>query len=215
MTTRRIGRLEYDRHTRISKWMTMVLRHRAPQMGLDMDSQGSVDIESMVTISPGFLTWEIRDVVANSQKGRFALNADETRVRAVSSHSAAVAVVMQGGRIASNVARRVDASSAENLPYVVFHGTFQSCMQSIWRDGLQRMGRETLHFSRTVSGTRSSSDVIIEIRVSDLLDRSFELLESENGVFLSYQDVPSKLFHRVLEYQSGRWIETWRAEWAR
>lgn len=223
------ARMPRDRHERVSKWMTMALRHRAHLIGLDMDENGSVDLVQLSAVSPRFSVAEIQEVVETSDKGRFQILAG--RVRALSGHStemteefrsrrraaAGPGVAADGASTVTEMfAPPVGPDDAQNLPFVLMHGTIRGRADSIWERGVLPMDREAVHLTDKHDFLRVYNDMIIEVRVADLLDCStLTLRRARNGVFLVCEPIPPSLFYRILEKKGGMWETTWTARWAR
>ena len=200
-----IGSLDCNRHVRISKWLTMILRHRALEMKLEMQGDGSINIEDVVRASPKFALWEIKDVVNNSEKNRFKMNADETRIKAVNGCS------IKENRIRNSMVYKISCEDSQKLPYVLLHGIHSSRLEGVWYNGVLPIEENGVHF--VINPLRiNKGDAIIEVRTSDLLDRGFELFEYETGVFYCYNKaVPTSIFHKVLQWKWNKWCEIWRA----
>ena len=78
-------------HVRISKLLALALRHEPTALGLSLDARGWASVDDVLrglgdrglTISEE----ELEQVVAASDKQRFALSADGARIRANQGHS--------------------------------------------------------------------------------------------------------------------------------
>ena len=82
----------------ISKFLSFILRHHPEQIGITLDKDGWVDIDTLLTQvnhpERGFtgnpLTHEVLlEVVENNDKKRFTLSEDGKRIRAAQGHSTA------------------------------------------------------------------------------------------------------------------------------
>ncbi len=80
--------------TRLSKFLSLVLRHRPDDYGLSMDERGGVDLQDLidVLVAEDILAEEaeesLRDLVDGSERRRFAI--ENGRMRALYGHSARV-----------------------------------------------------------------------------------------------------------------------------
>lgn len=80
--------------TKTSKFLSLILRHKPESIGLQLDASGWADIGELilkarkagVDLTPG----KIASVVATSDKRRFILNDDGSRIRANQGHSISV-----------------------------------------------------------------------------------------------------------------------------
>jgi putative RNA 2'-phosphotransferase len=75
------------RLTRISKFLTFVLRHQPESIGLQRDSDGWVDVHQLVTNAnehgKSLSLAQIHDVIAASEVKRFAIHEDGQRIRVI------------------------------------------------------------------------------------------------------------------------------------
>ena len=90
-----------------SRFLSLILRHDPEAIGMTLNQQGWADIDDILAKAPGQITRdEILQIVATSDKQRFALSPDQTRIRANQGHSV-----------------KVDLGLAPILPKtVLFHG---------------------------------------------------------------------------------------------
>jgi putative RNA 2'-phosphotransferase len=78
----------------ISKFLSLVLRHKSETIGISLDDQGWTDVDILLhklnelghAITPEIL----EHVVKTNSKGRFAFNTDHTKIRANQGHSVEV-----------------------------------------------------------------------------------------------------------------------------
>src|SRR4051812_26237892 len=81
-------------HIRISKFLSLVLRHEPQKAGLTLDSAGWVDVDTLLrgctAAGVPITRAELDAVVAQSDKQRFAFSEDRTRIRANQGHSVEV-----------------------------------------------------------------------------------------------------------------------------
>ena len=77
--------------TRISKFLSLVLRHQPETISLKLDKNGWTDVDDLISRmnQNGFsVTKEILQVVVSTNnKSRFAYNEDQTKIRASQGHS--------------------------------------------------------------------------------------------------------------------------------
>ena len=77
----------------VSKFLSYVLRHEPHAIGLQLDSEGWADVESLIagaakngrTLDIGL----VQAIVSSSDKKRFSISDDGLRIRAVQGHSSA------------------------------------------------------------------------------------------------------------------------------
>lgn len=116
--------------TRISKFLSLVLRHQPEIVNLQLDENGwaSVDdlLQKIKAKGFGLDKAGLRHVVDTNNKKRFAFNEDGTKIRASQGHSVAVNLGYE----------------AMTPPPVLYHGTAQQNIASIIEHGLQKKSRQ-------------------------------------------------------------------------
>lgn len=164
---------------RVSRRISMVLRHRPESAGLTLDANGWVpvaDLLAALSLSRG----ELDVIVEHNDKSRFAVarRADGSEwIRASQGHSRKVRVDL-------------DLPSAEP-PAVLLHGTPRENLASILRDGLRPGRRHHVHLSRDVPtamavGRRRSADVVVlEVAAAAMAAAGHLFHRSDNGVWLT------------------------------
>src|SRR5579872_4378588 len=80
--------------THISKFLSLVLRHEPGKIGLSLDSSGWTPVDDLLAKCNAsgvkISSEELSEVVATSDKKRFALSEDGKRIRANQGHSVPV-----------------------------------------------------------------------------------------------------------------------------
>jgi putative RNA 2'-phosphotransferase len=173
-------------HVRISKFLSLVLRHEPEKAGLSLDSAGWVDVDALLLgcASAGVrCTREELDlVVAQNDKQRFAFSPDRRRIRANQGHSVEV---------------DLDYASAVP-PEFLFHGTADRFLDSIKAKGLVKAQRHHVHLSanRLVAievGRRHGRPVIVRVAAGTMHRAGCEFFLSANGVWLTASVPPQHL----------------------
>jgi len=172
-----------------SRALSYWLRHAPDAGNLSLDSAGWVDTKDVLGALDRAGLPNTHDdltrVVAESDKNRFELSLDGTRIRARQGHSIAV-----------------DAGWVEAIPpATLYHGTVERFIASIMREGLIAKSRHHVHLSKDaetarIVGRRRGAPTILEIDAEGLTRAGFRLLLSSNGVWL-VDSVPSE-YLRVL-----------------
>jgi putative RNA 2'-phosphotransferase len=172
---------------KISRRISMVLRHRPETAGLTLDANGWVPVADLLAaLRISRATLDV--VVAGNDKSRFSVAAGPDgveRIRANQGHS-----------------RRVDVDLGlppADPPARLFHGTPRQNFDSIMRDGLRPGSRHHVHLSsdiRTASvvgGRRSMDVVIFEVDAAAMAAAGHVFHRSDNGVWLTAQVPPCHL----------------------
>ncbi|HEX2605737.1 MAG TPA: RNA 2'-phosphotransferase [Flavisolibacter sp.] len=162
----------------VSKLMSLALRHQPEVMGLSLDKEGWVEVQSLLSglHSKGFLVdkEQLELLVATNSKKRFAFNEDHTRIRASQGHSLEVDLQLE----------------PKQPPALLFHGTAEKNRASILMQGLQKQSRQQVHLSsdretaRTV-GSRHGRPIVLEVAAAAMQEKGYVFYRSANGVWLT------------------------------
>ena len=159
---------------KVSKFLSLLLRHKPEIIGLKLDENGWANIDELIEKSKDIeLTRALIDeVVADNDKQRFILEGN--RIRANQGHSI-----------------RVDMEfKAVTPPNTLFHGTATRFLESIMETGLSKQKRQYVHLSKdietaTAVGKRHGKVVILEVDAKKMFEEGYEFYLSENGVWLT------------------------------
>lgn len=175
--------------TSISKFLSLVLRHQPEKIGLALDASGwaRVDdlLQKMEAAGQPLSREALRELVNASDKKRFALNDDETLIRANQGHSIDVDLDLP----------------VITPPAVLYHGTASRFVESILSGGLDRRARHHVHLTEDVStalavGTRYGDPVLLRIDAARMASLGHQFRCSANGVWL-VESVPPEFIERV------------------
>ncbi len=163
---------------KISKFLSLVLRHQPESLGITLDPQGWTEVKALVAKMrpkfPGIDKATLDYVVENNNKKRFSYNKDQTMIRASQGHSVTV-----------------ELDYAPTLPpETLYHGTVPQFLDAIRTDGLLKMSRHQVHLSRDIDtaanvGSRRGEAVILKVRAGEMHRDGFDFFVSENGVWLT------------------------------
>ena len=170
----------------VSKFLSLVLRHSPETIGLKLDENGWADVDELIIKcnnrgSQNQMTAELLGyVVENNDKKRFAFNEDKTKIRASQGHSISV---------------ELNLTEAEPSEFL-YHGTIEKFMESIRKEGLQKMARQHVHLSKDREtaikvGSRRGVSQILKIKSGEMYKDGFLFYLSENNVWLT-DEVPAK-----------------------
>lgn len=173
---------------RISKFISLILRHKPEEIGLTLDEYGYVNTSDLikglnrkgyrVTIS------DIERIVEDDDKQRYSFNEDKTKIKANQGHSIAVNLELQD----------------IEPPKVLYHGTATRFSESICKEGIKKQGRQYVHLSSDVEtatkvGKRHGELVIFKINSEQMYKDGYKFFLSENKVWLT-DYVPIKYFSK-------------------
>ncbi|NRB51557.1 MAG: RNA 2'-phosphotransferase [Saprospiraceae bacterium] len=174
---------------RISKFLSLVLRHKPEALPIELDKQGWADLDEIIEKMQrkGMEVDEsiIQSVVANNDKQRFRLDLPNRRIRANQGHSI-------------NIDLALDPSVP---PAVLFHGTATRFIDSIMEKGLIRGSRQHVHLSldivtATKVGSRHGKPTILAVDAQTMHQQGYKFFVSENGVWLT-EHVPVDFLSRA------------------
>lgn len=123
------------RLVRLSKLMSLLLRHRPAEHGLVLDPEGFTPLDELLEVLgrelPGTTRNDVEAVVATVEADKQRFTIADGAIRANYGHSLA-------GRI---------AQEAATPPDVLFHGTNEAALATILADGLRPMRRQYVHLT--------------------------------------------------------------------
>jgi putative RNA 2'-phosphotransferase len=170
--------MDTNRLTRISRFLSLVLRHEPQNIGITLDTAGWVDVrtllDAMATHGNPIGEAELREVVHTNDKKRFAFSEDGQRIRASQGHSVPVDL----------------GYSPATPPAVLYHGTVDQFLVSIRQTGLKPGQRHHVHLSPDEPtaikvGQRRGKPVILRIDAARMHADGHSFLQSANGVWLT------------------------------
>ena len=171
---------------RISKFLSLVLRHQPETLGVTLDENGWTDVGTLLEKldQKGYAIDldQLRYVVETNNKKRFAFNDDETQIRANQGHSV-----------------EVDLGYVEKVPPLfLYHGTATRFLEAIKANGLKKMNRHHVHLSADKQtainvGSRHGKPVVLVVRAGDMAAAGYAFYQSDNGVWLT-DNVPAAYF---------------------
>jgi putative RNA 2'-phosphotransferase len=165
------------RSIKISKFLSKHLRHQPERLGLTLAPGGWVTVEDLLTACARnqfpITRDELETVVRTSDKQRFAFDPTGTLLRANQGHSVEVDLELE----------------PTEPPAVLYHGTGETNVASILRDGLLKMSRHHVHLSADVDtpakvGARHGKPVILLVDAAGMREAGHTFYLSANGVWL-------------------------------
>ena len=171
--------------TRISKYISLVLRHHPEAAGVTLDSHGWADVEELIAgVNRKYPIdrAELERIVADDKKGRYSFSPDGKRIRANQGHSIDVDVELE----------------EKEPPEVLYHGTADRFAASIERKGLKPQGRLYVHLSPVektarIVGQRHGRPIIFTVKAGEMFRAGHKFYLSVNGVWLVEKVPPEYL----------------------
>jgi putative RNA 2'-phosphotransferase len=179
-----------SKDTRISKWLSLVLRHKPEEANLTLDENGwtsTVELVKAMSLKyPGTTKEDFVRIVTECPKQRYAFNDIGTKVRANQGHSV-----------------DIDLKLEPSVPLnpILYHGTATRFMDSIRAKGLIPGSRKQVHLSYDHDtavnvGSRHGTPVILEIDAAQMIKDGYLFYRADNGVWLT-DSVPWKYVLRM------------------
>ena len=168
--------------TKLSKFLSLVLRHRPEVIGITLDAGGWADVDELIAAAARagkpITREDIEKIMARRGKRRFAWNEDKTKIRAEYGHSIEVDL----------------GYKSATPPEKLFHGTAQRFVESIRQEGLRAKGRKHVHLSSTVEtavtvGRRHGRPVVLVIKAGKMHEDGHEFYHPNDDIWLT-KEVP-------------------------
>jgi putative RNA 2'-phosphotransferase len=162
---------------RLSRLMSLVLRHKPEELKLKLDSSGWVTIEALLQglkLKGWYITTDtIMQVVEENDKKRFETKEFGKYIRASQGHS----VEVELGYVNTEP------------PEYLYHGTATTNLQSIFSKGLVPGKRQHVHLSSSVEtatkvGSRHGKPIVLKIPAKALFDAGVVFHHTPNDVWL-------------------------------
>lgn len=164
--------------TKLSKFISLILRHKPEEIGITLDKHGWANVNDLITginnsgrkIDMAIL----EEIVRTDDKGRYSFNEDKTLIRANQGHSVPVDVELKEC----------------TPPDVLYHGTAEKYLYSIRREGIKSMSRLYVHLSSDYEtavkvGSRHGNYVVLVVDAKKMATDGIGFYLSENGVWLT------------------------------
>jgi len=149
--------------TKLSKRLSLILRHKPETVGVTLDSAGWVSIDVLLKALKNnghkVSREEFQDVVDTNNKKRFCIEGN--KIRASQGHS----IPIDLGYLPATP------------PDILYHGTVQNFMDPIFNIGLIKGERHQVHLSKDVEiatsvGSRHGKPVLLQVRSGDMVVRT-------------------------------------------
>lgn len=163
---------------RVSKLMSLILRHKPETINAELDVNGWLSIDELVNgINKKGIRLDkigLKKVVELNDKKRFIISPDELLIRANQGHSIHVDLELK----------------ALEPPKILYHGTVEKFLQTIEKEGLSRMNRQHVHLSADREtavkvGSRRGNPIILVVKAEEMHKDGITFYQSENGVWLT------------------------------
>lgn len=163
--------------TKISKYISLILRHKPEEIGLELDEHGYLNVSDLINgINRSWKDFNIDDlerIVREDSKQRYSFNEDKSKIRANQGHSISVDLELQPIK----------------PPNKLYHGTGRKYLDSILKNGLIKKERQYVHLSEDIEtasiiGKRHGELVVLEIDSESMFNKGIKFYLSKNNVWL-------------------------------
>lgn len=164
--------------TNLSKFLSLVLRHKPETIGITLDEQGWVPVDELLNklnADGRAVTFPILQyIVDTNAKKRFAFDDNKLKIRASQGHSVEVELGYE----------------PQTPPDVLYHGTGAQSVESIMQSGLEKRSRQHVHLSSNVDtainvGGRHGKPVVLTVMAGEMHQQGYRFYLSENKVWLT------------------------------
>lgn len=176
--------------TDISRYISLILRHKPEVIGIKLDEHGWADVQQLISgikksRNKSFNMVMLELIVQTDNKQRYSFNDDKTLIRANQGHSVKVDVELE----------------EKTPPEFLYHGTGEKYVQSIDSVGLIPKGRLYVHLSKDEGtalnvGKRHGKPVIYKVLSGQMSKDGFRFYLSKNGVWL-IKEVPVRYLQKI------------------
>ena len=174
-------------YTNLSKFLSMILRHKPEVIKIKLDERGWANVDELIRkmSKEKHITKDILEyIVEHDDKQRYSFNDDKTLIRANQGHSIKVDVELE----------------EKEPPDILYHGTATKFVEGIEKEGLKHQNRLYVHLSKDIDtatkvGLRHGELVIYEVKAKEMFNDGFKFFISANGVWLT-DHVPVKYLRR-------------------
>lgn len=138
------------------------------------DKHGWREVDDLIK-NHGYTKEMLEDIVETNSKKRYEFSEDRKRIRARQGHSV-----------------NVDVELEEKLPPdILYHGTVESVVPSIKKEGIKKQSRLHVHLSAdvatavTVGARRNGKNVVLSVDTKKMREDGIKFYQSRNGVWLT------------------------------
>lgn len=169
---------KYDPDTRLSKFISLVLRHKPEAAGITLDRYGWAEVNALLSgcnaAGKPIDMETLERIVRTDEKGRYSFSDDHTRIRANQGHSIPIDLGL----------------TPQIPPAELYHGTATGFLNAIRAEGIRKGRRQYVHISRDVEtavkvGRRHGKPAVLVLDTGRMAEDGVVFYLSENKVWLT------------------------------
>ena len=169
--------------TRLSKFISLILRHQPQVIGITLDEHGWADVGELLEgiRKTRYIDMEmLEEIVRSDEKQRYSFSENKALIRANQGHSIPVDVELR----------------EEKPPRYLYHGTATRFLPAIQGEGIRRMGRQYVHLSGDFEtamavGKRHGIPVVITIDAAAMARDGVTFYILERYELVPYSGTPA------------------------
>lgn len=163
---------------RISKFLSLILRHDPDKIGLELDEQGWANVKDLIDKCKKhryhFSMEDLIEIVETNDKQRYSFNEKRNKIRANQGHSIDIDLAL----------------SPVEPPEFLYHGTATRFLSSIMEQGIIKISRQHVHLSKDKEtaakvGSRHGKVIVLTIMTGKMHQDGILFYQSDNGVWLT------------------------------
>ncbi|WP_242958177.1 RNA 2'-phosphotransferase [Lachnoclostridium sp. An76] len=170
--------LENMSYDRLSRYLSLILRHHPEVLGISLDAHGWADVDELIAgiaQKKNFNREILEEIVRTDKKQRYSFSEDGAKIRANQGHSVQVDLELQ----------------PIEPPDLLWHGTAEKYTASIEKTGLKSGSRMYVHLSPDIEtavavGKRHGRPIVYEVKSGQMYRDGFCFYRSANGVWLTH-----------------------------
>ncbi|MCB0636375.1 MAG: RNA 2'-phosphotransferase [Lewinella sp.] len=167
----------------LSKFLSLVLRHKPEVVGIELDEEGWADVDALIegAVDKGKeLDRSILEaIVKHDEKQRYSFSPDKNKIRANQGHSVQVDLGLE----------------PVEPPKFLYYGTEERFVERIMFQGLRPGNRNHVELAETLEEAEASNDspdaIVFRVRARRMHEAGLSFYQSSNGVWLA-EKVPAK-----------------------
>ncbi len=176
-----------EQRVKRSKFLALILRHQPESVGLTLEKEGWASVDAVLGVCQkkgrGMSRAELSELVNLCPKQRYAFDETGQKIRASQGHST----------------EGVEMTFAKaEPPEVLYHGTIEQFLPSIFEKGLIPGSRHHVHLSADREtalnvGQRRGKPVLLQLDTGAMRAAGEDFYLSDNGVWLAERVAPEFL----------------------
>lgn len=178
---------------KLSKFISLVLRHKPEKIGIVLDKNGWVNVDELIRSINGYknnsfnLNRDIlKEIVEENNKKRFEYKGEgkDLQIRARQGHSV-----------------KIDLGYKFSIPPAfLYHGTASRFVDSILKSGIDKRNRHHVHLSKDYEmaisvGSRHGDPYVLKINCKKMVQDGYDFFKTDNDVWL-VEGIPAEYIEK-------------------